>query len=354
MLKLFKLKATTFGATTLTGLMILCSLLILEQAAVSQSQWRNECTAQIRDGYRYVDSNGIPDHSTGQFPNRGNPNAISPQDYHVRMPVNPTPSHGRSEARGYTFGVAVNGVMFDPGTAELWNGDRRWAYEALTGMMASRGSMGVDENLAHVQPNGAYHYHGLPMGLLERLHYRNKMTLVGYAADGYPIYGPYAYSNAEDPSSSIKELKSGYRLKDGFRASGKDGPGGAYDGSFSQDYEWVSGIGDLDAFSGRTGVTPEFPHGTFYYVLTSSWPFVPRMFRGVPDSTFRKGPPGGGTAHGGNPGAGGNHFGPPGSGPPGSGPPGSGPPRGGNDFGPPGGGRPPRDGNDFGPNVFRI
>jgi hypothetical protein len=240
--------------------------------------------------------------------------------------------------------------MFDPGTAEFWNNDPRWTYEALTGMMVSRGSLGIDSNFAHVQPTGAYHYHGLPMGLLERLGYRSKMVLVGYAADGYPIYGPYCYTNANDQRSGLKMLKSSYRLKSGSRSSGNNGPGGIYDGSFAQDYEYVKGLGDLDEYNGRTGVTPEYPEGTFYYVLTDKWPFIPRIFRGTPDSTFSKGPPGGGG--GGRPGGGRPRgFGGPGNG----GPPGGGFRPGGPDgqgFGGPGNGggfRPGgQDGRGFG------
>ena len=57
------------------------------------------------------------------------------------------------------FGVAVNGVVFDPGAAEWFNRDPRsgWQYEPLAGKI----NLGVDESFAHVQPNGAYHYHGM-------------------------------------------------------------------------------------------------------------------------------------------------------------------------------------------------
>ena len=50
---------------------------------------------------------------------------------------------------------------------------------------------GLDDHHAHVQPTGAYHYHGLPTGLIEHLRKEkddNKMLLIGYAADGFPIY----------------------------------------------------------------------------------------------------------------------------------------------------------------------
>ena len=58
-------------------------------------------------------------------------------------------------------------MLLDPGTIEYWNGDRaaNWNYEALGGAVP----LGVDENMAHVQPNGGYHYHGLPAQLLQDL-----------------------------------------------------------------------------------------------------------------------------------------------------------------------------------------
>ena len=73
--------------------------------------------------------------------------------------------------------------------------------------------------------------------------------------------------------------------------------------------------------NGRSGVTAEYPGGTYHYVITASYPFVPRCFAGTPDASFQKGPPGGGPGRPGGP------LHPP-------------PPRGG--FGPPGGLGPPR------------
>src|SRR5262245_26704517 len=69
---------------------------------------------------RIIDANGLPDHKPGQFPNRGNPNSISAQKYHFEMPLKPKAAEEPRPLRGYLFGVAVNGVVFDPGTAEIW------------------------------------------------------------------------------------------------------------------------------------------------------------------------------------------------------------------------------------------
>ncbi|MCE9558266.1 MAG: YHYH protein [Armatimonadetes bacterium] len=295
----------------------------------------------IVDGdFRKITSNGIPTHTVGKFPGQGNPNKISPQKYSWQVPVNPKPASADARPmRGALFGVAVNGVPFDPGTAELWNNNFQWHYEALSGFYATggRNSLGADENLAHVQPNGAYHYHGMPYGLLKALDYTHKMAIVAWAADGYPVYGNYGYSDPNDAKSGLKKLKSSYRLKEGNRPEG--GPPGAYDGSFHQDWEWVKGAGDLDEHNGRVGVTPDFPGGTYYYVLTEEFPFVPRSFHGTPDPSFRKNDgPGGGRPGGRGPGGlGGNR---PGGGQRGPGPggPGAGGPEVGGPEGPPEGG----------------
>ena len=164
--------------------------------------YASEVKIEEREGFRYIAANGIPDHAVGRFPGPGNPNKISPQSYSFQVPLKPTPATRRS--RGELFGIALNGVVFDPGTAERWRGDNRWRYEALTGLMGSQGALGADDSLAHVQPNGAYHYHGMPVGFLKKRDYKNKMTLVGWAADGYPIYGPFVPT---DPKSFAGEFR---------------------------------------------------------------------------------------------------------------------------------------------------
>ncbi|EAV43717.1 hypothetical protein SIAM614_11353 [Stappia aggregata IAM 12614] len=178
------------------------------------------------------------------------------------------------------FGIAVNGVVMDPGTAEYWQNDRRsgWNYEALGGAC----KLGLDKYNAHVQPNGTYHYHGIPNGVLASENGTSVPALLGFAADGFPIYGPYGYSDPKQ-TSGLKTLKSSYSLKSGTRPGG---PGGRYNGKFTQDWAYVAGAGDLDQCNGRFAVTPEYPKGTYHYVLTDTFPFIPRCWMGNPDSSF--------------------------------------------------------------------
>ena len=190
--------------------------------------------------------------------------------------------------------VGMIGIPFDPGAAEWWNRNSQsgWQYEAFKGKV----NLGLDQSNAHVQPSGAYHYHAMPNGLIKALGNGKKMLLVGYAADGFPIYARYAYQDPKDSASGVKAMRSSYQLKKGTRPSG---PGGAYDGTFVQDYEYVAGSGDLDECNGRTGVTPEYPESTYYYMITDDFPYISRKYRGTPDPSFRRGgPPGQGAGQG--------------------------------------------------------
>ncbi len=254
-------------------------------------------TIRTENGKRIIESNGIPDHNVGKFPRRGNPNTIAPQNYHFEMPLQPKVADKPSLVTMQAFGIAVNGVVFDPNAAEWWQDDRSsgWQYEAN----ASKLDLGLDANSAHVQPNGAYHYHGIPQGLMKKLNPENKPQIihVGWAADGFPIYARWDYSNAKDAISQIKEMKSSYRIKKGTRPGG---PGEKYDGTYLADYEYIAGSGDLDECGGRFGVTPENPEGIYHYVLTDDYPYIPRLYKGTPDPSFqRHGPPPGGGDPGG-------------------------------------------------------
>ncbi len=309
--------------------------------ADSQPPGQNKVTITVKGDKRIIESNGIPDHLTASFPDRGNPNKISEQKYHLEVPLNPQPATQPMGRFPFIWGVALNGVVFDPGTAEVYNdGDRSnpWHYEALvsnTEMGTTpriKVGLGLDQNHGHVQPNGAYHYHGLPTLLIQRLSGgEKKMTHVGWAADGYPVYAIYAYTDPKDAKSPLKNMRSSYRLKMADRGGdGKTTPTGKPDGSFSLDFEYVSGLGDLDEYGGRTGVTPEFPNGTYYYVLTEDFPFIPRKLKGTADKSFMRSQMdphanangqtnGGGQRQGGRPGR-------PGPGGPGGPPPFDGPP----------------------------
>lgn len=223
--------------------------------------------------YRVIRADGLPDHQTGSFPNRSNPHSISSQNYNFRVPLHPKKAVRTTHMQRQPFGVALNGVPFDPGTAECYgqrHGGRpgascEWREEAIVN---GHGKLGLDHSYAHVQPSGAYHYHGIPNGLITGQGVESDLVHVGYAADGFKMV--VSRSNAYKPS---------YRLKTGTRPSG---PGGRYDGTYTQDFEYVSGFGALDQCNGMT------IHNRYAYIVTKEFPFIPRCWVGTPDSSFAR------------------------------------------------------------------
>lgn len=239
----------------------------------------------IQGAKRVMQTNGIPKHVVGEFPNRGNPHTITPQSQRYEWTTFPKLAQWITPIDRHLFGVALNGVPFDPETAEFFRGDphSKWKLEAMTTRMARA----LDANHAHVQPSGAYHYHGLPTALISELEEPfPTMTLVGWSADGFPIYSLYGYKNSINSNSPLVELRASYRIRKGNRPSGGNVPQGPYNGDYTLDWEYVEDSGDLDACNGRYGVTPEFPEGIYYYVITSGYPFIPRSFMGTPDQSF--------------------------------------------------------------------
>lgn len=265
----------------------------------------NQLTIAIAGEYRTVSANGVPSHAIGAFPNAHNPNTVAPQQHFFRIPLHPQANAEPTPFGLGRFGVALNGVPFESAGAEYWNGNPAsgWQYEVMGGKL----NLGLDASNAHVQPSGSYHYHGLPAGLLTQLGATAtpKMILLGYAADGFPIYNQYGHADPKDAKSPLKKLKPSFALKKGNRPGNPDGP---YDGTFTQDYEYKDKSGDLDDCNGRFEVTPEFPQGIYHYTLSETFPVMARNFRGTPDYTFV--PPGPGAGRGG-PGGPGAFRGPP-------------------------------------------
>ena len=239
-------------------------------------------------------TNGIPGHATGTFPNGGNPNTIQSVFQTWEIPREPERTDALTEMA--TFGITLEGIKLERDTAESFRNEGVWRYEAITPGLAQRQTdgarfqwLGTDCNNAHVQPTGAYHYHGLPEGLINRLGEgpdgATDMIAGGFAADGFPFYLRYGYRDPNDPQSGLVVMQGSWMLRPGTRPSG---PGGPYDGTFREDWEYVAGSGDLDECNGRIGVTtPEYPAGIYHYYITDDYPYIPRCVFGTPDGTFR-------------------------------------------------------------------
>ncbi|RXR19011.1 YHYH protein [Flavobacterium amnicola] len=271
--------------------------------------------------WSYVNTAGIPAYSVGPYLD-GNPNQAGNQNAIFKFPLVPTQNTGtKTPTAGGNIGVFINGVaMYDFRDGVAWNtttnalcggpgnptctGTPAWYRDAV---LYER--PGFDCSKGH--PGGTnYHHHQNPSAFdldlnvlsnicnlydadgLYAINTSQHSPLIGFAYDGFPVYGAYGYANANG-TGGIARIKSGYQLRNitvrTHHANGtdvSDGPpvNATYPlGYFREDYEWVAHAGDesyLDEHNGRFCVTPEYPAGIYCYFATvnanhnSSYPYL--------------------------------------------------------------------------------
>ena len=269
----------------------------------------------------YVNATGLPAYKVGPYLD-GNPNQAGNQNAIYKFPLVPTPNTGTlSPTTGGNIGVFINGVsMYDFRDGVAWNtttnapcggpgnptctGTPAWYRDAI---IAER--PGFDCSKGH--PGGTnYHHHQNPSAFdmdlvvlsnicnlydadgLYTINTAQHSPLIGFAYDGYPVYGAYGYTNA-DGSGGITRIKSGFQLRNitvrTLAADGTDvadGPAVSTSyplGYYREDYEWIAHPTDpsyLDVHNGRFCVTPEYPAGTYCYFATvdanhnSAYPYL--------------------------------------------------------------------------------
>lgn len=228
--------------------------------------YENVTTMEVKGDMTCMSSNGAPNHDMGQFPNRANPNAFREQNLTFCFPT--TPRMAQTVTRNLmTAGVSVTGIPIRPFTAGYYdpNGRRGFSQDPSSGWrqqaMHDPRSLGMDDQNAHVDKSGLYHYHGVSTDLVAS----QGGALVGYAPDGFEI----KYS----PSTAT----SSWQLKSGMRPNP---PGDPYDGTYEQDFEYIAGNGTLDECNG--GIV----NGTYTYFATDTYPYFPRCFKGEVNPQF--------------------------------------------------------------------
>jgi hypothetical protein len=240
-------------------------------------------------------SNNIPNHdfddATASFAN--NVAEVSQTFTISRSPTAAASSTALSQQ--IYDGIMLNGVPIDLLSAGCYDPDSPMADangdvpigcttadDWLLDPLGTDSKFGADIHNAHTQPDGSYHYHGNPEAMFDDTPGANGSPVVGFAADGFPIYGTYFL----DPdTSTVQKALSGYTLKSGTRPDGAGNPGGAYDGRYVDDWEYTD-AGDLDECNGME------VDGQYGYYVTDTYPWIIGCLSGTPDASFNKGPGG--------------------------------------------------------------
>ena len=201
------------------------------------------------------------------------------------------------------FGIALNGVAFapapampfifeNPNTGEFnWD----WVFEPTNNQGDGQDKVALDCASAHTGPQG-YHYHGnmfeyvetVQVGISSATTSPDSPMHIGWAADGFPIL----YRFGPDGAGGLSLLQPSYQLKTGERpGDGITSPCGPYNGKYTNDYEYNATLGDLDECNGiDRNVIISTTNGdetfNYFYVITDSFPQVPRCVVGTPADVF--------------------------------------------------------------------
>ena len=280
----------------------------------------------------YVSTNGIPSYVTGPFLD-GNPSLATSQNAIFKLPISPLQNTGAAvSTTGGNIGIFINGVaLFDYRDGVSWQnatsslkggplggtGDMVWNRDAVVAE-----KKGFDCSKGH-PAMGNYHHHQNPSAFkldknllsticnlydadgLYAIDSTKHSPLIGFAYDGFPIYGAYAYKNT-DGTGGIVRMKSSYTLRNittrttyfnGTTVTAGPSVSTTYPlGYFKEDYQYNTTTAStpdfLDDHNGRFCVTPEYPSGIYCYFATvdsnwnSTYPYVVGpTFYGVKSAT---------------------------------------------------------------------
>ena len=298
----------------------------------------------------YVHCSGLPSYVMGPWlAPGGGVGTLWPKNQATiqRFPRTPAIKGGtKTSVPAGLSGMYVNGVaIFNPLDGKAWTGSALVNSQHFATNYFWHANAPVNESynfdyaMGHQPPNGVHHTHQNPLGLRydlgdhvdydtstkEYTESTNAVTahspILGWSLDGYPVYGPYGYSNPTNAASGVRRMVSGYILRDGtggadhvtnnlftipaWYARYRQDLGAVYStnapiarpatnstyplGVFAQDWLYQADLGrtqgvttnfDLDVYNGRTCVTPDYTNGTYAYFVTldsssnSAYPYV--------------------------------------------------------------------------------
>ena len=224
------------------------------------------------DFFFYIRSNGLA--RTPWLNEPVNYNTYSPkaQSYVFKIPRNISPDEYNNIFLNIPtrdmVGVAIDGVPIRSPFSGRINviknipyTENNVIYPVQTGPIYDS-TLPFTDGSGVIGPDQKFYYQTNPHKLNAR-HTNGHSKIIGYAFDGFPIYGPYGYSQPYNVNSTVRTMESSYRLKDQHRSNNT-----VPDGSYIEDFVYEERLGDLDQYNGRECLTPDYPNGTYAYFVT--------------------------------------------------------------------------------------
>lgn len=280
----------------------------------SYSSLRPSLAASCSSTTVTVHSNGIPTYQYQAL----TPNGLQAKSYNFTFPRHPTSAANTTAIPLLgNIGVAVNGIpIFGVNEGPMPAADAYGDAVAVSGLL--------DECGSHSAQQGTFHNHALQVKCLRQSAVTSSQPwndpdpspsvaspIVGYAFDGFPIYGPYECTDAV--CTSVQEMRSSWEGTGyiagtlGCSSSAACGGNGyctdvIIGGNLTtacmprtctwsnHDYVAKAGAQYLDQCNGHVG-----PNGDYHYHTTQTFPYTLGCYRGTPTNNGGNGTPPGGS-----------------------------------------------------------
>lgn len=160
--------------------------------------WKYKLSIELRGERRAFSTNDLPNHGTGKYPiDRGsdaykydrNPNSIARQDMLFDLPSNPT--LGNASCTPGAVGILLSGAVLFNALDAPGRDANAWETQ--------------DKCQGHPQESGIYHYHSVSTCVDAKALPDGHSALVGYALDGFGIYGRKGEGGKELSSDDLDE-----------------------------------------------------------------------------------------------------------------------------------------------------
>jgi len=285
---------------------------------ITDTYTANVQSVQYSSNFVYAKTQGIPSYVVGPYLD-GNINQAGNQNAIFKFPLNPVQNTGTAVSTPMgNIGVFINGVaMFNCSDGVSWksstgafaggplggSGDGVWNRDAIVyekaGFDCAKGHP-AGTNYHHHQNPSAFDLDLTPISTICNLYDADGLyaidstvhsPLIGFAYDGFPVYGAYGYKNT-DGTGGIIRMKSSWKLRNitvrntlytGASVTAGPNVSTTYPlGSFKEDYEFITPTSSeyLDEHNGRFCKTPEYPNGIYCYFATvdahwnSAYPYL--------------------------------------------------------------------------------
>jgi YHYH protein len=161
--------------------------------------WPSAFKFEVQGHQRIITSNNLPSHPTGVFPvDRNseaykydrNPNSIRSKDFRLVLPKDPELADPSCLGMGAIGFLKTGGVFFNSLDAPGKDAVANEIQDACQG---------------HPERDGSYHYHSLTTCLEPDKKTTQHSDLVGYALDGFGIFGRYGEGGKELTNADLDE-----------------------------------------------------------------------------------------------------------------------------------------------------